>query len=265
MSATCMALIALLTLMSRATAAVRARPTASVSADAGDAFHRFHSDHRTSQQANMTDTHPSCATTRSHSLHLAATPLRKGSAVAVAAVALMLVACKDKSPEAPPPAPAVPVETAPATLPAAAPAAAVPAPTPAAAPATVAAPKRVPLAVQGVAPAGVTVRVKAVEIGADATVLDVSISFANRITDTTMLALADTYLQDESGARLHIKRPDNNRDITIREGETLDGQLVFMGAVAPSARKLKLVFNEGNQGDNIVAPGLVVDLPLQGG
>lgn len=205
----------------------------------------------------MTDTHPSCATTRSHSLHLAATPLRKGSAVAVAAVALMLVACKDKSPEAPPPAPAVPAVTAPATLPAAAPAAA-----PAA---TVAAPKRVPLAVQGVAPAGVTVRVKAVEIGADATVLDVSISFANRITDTTMLALADTYLQDESGARLHIKRPDNNRDITIREGETLDGQLVFMGAVAPSARTLKLVFNEGNQGDNIVAPGLVVDLPLQGG
>ena len=213
----------------------------------------------------MTDTHPSCATTRSHSLHLAATPLRKRSAVAVAAVALMLVACKDKSPEPPPPAPAVPVVTAPATFPAAAPAAAVPAPTPAAAPATVAAPKRVPLAVQGVAPAGVTVRVKAVEIGADATVLDVSISFANRITDTTMLALADTYLQDESGARLHIKRPDNNRDITIREGETLDGQLVFMGAVAPSARKLKLVFNEGNQGDNIVAPGLVVDLPLQGG
>lgn len=70
-------------------------------------------------------------------------------------------------------------------------------------------PQRVPLQVQGVAAAGVTVvRVKAAEIGADATVLDVSISFANRITDTaTMLALADTYLQDESGARLHIKAP----------------------------------------------------------
>ena len=72
-------------------------------------------------------------------------------------------------------------------------------------------------------------------------------------------------MQDESGARLHIKRPDNNRDMTIREGETLDGQLVFMGAVAPTARKLKLVFNDGNQDDNIVAPGLVIDLPLQGG
>ncbi|MBV7455543.1 hypothetical protein KW843_13755 [Acidovorax sp. sif1233] len=191
------------------------------------------------------------------------TPLRRGAALAVAAAAVVLAACKERAPEpqvaaatAPVPA-AGPAPTAPATQ-------AAPAPAPAAVPAA-ATPKKVPMSIQGVAAAGVTVRVKAVEIGADATVLDVSISFANRITDTTMLALADTYLQDESGARLHIKRPDNNRDITIREGETLDGQLVFMGAVAPSARKLKLVFNDGNQGDNIVAPGLVVDLPLQGG
>ena len=152
------------------------------------------------------------------------------------------------------PAPAPALEPTPA----AAPAAPVPAP-----PAAV--PRKQSLAIQGVAPAGVTVRAKGIEMGVDATVLDVSISFANRITDSTMLALTDTYLQDENGARLHIKRPDNNRDITIREGETLDGQLVFMGAVSPSARKLKLVFNDGNEGDNIVAPGLVIDLPLQGG
>lgn len=152
------------------------------------------------------------------------------------------------------PAPAPALEPTPA----AAPVAPVPAP-----PAAV--PRKQSLAIQGVAPAGVTVRAKGIEMGVDATVLDVSISFANRITDSTMLALTDTYLQDENGARLHIKRPDNNRDITIREGETLDGQLVFMGAVSPSARKLKLVFNDGNEGDNIVAPGLVIDLPLQGG
>lgn len=186
---------------------------------------------------------------------------------AVAATALLLAACKERAPqpvaETTPPAAAAPSPAAPAA-PAAPAVAAAPAPQAAPAAAT-AAPRKLPVSIQGVAPAGVTVRIKAVEIGADATVLDVSISFANRITDTTMLALADTYLQDESGARLHIKRPDNNRDMTIREGETLDGQLVFMGAVSPSARKLKLVFNEGNQGDNIVAPGLVVDIPLQGG
>ena len=216
----------------------------------------------------------------------AARSQRPGLVAVVAAAALLLAACKDRAPDAPaaasaPGTTAAQPSVAPAALPSPA-GAASPATLPASAASTAPSvstsalastastastkvPQRVPLQVQGVAAAGVTVRVKAVEIGADATVLDVSISFANRITDTTMLALADTYLQDESGARLHIKRPDNNRDITIREGETLDGQLVFMGAVAPSARKLKLVFNEGNQGDNIVAPGLVVDLPLQGG
>lgn len=108
-------------------------------------------------------------------------------------------------------------------------------------------------------------RVKSIEIGTDATVLDVSISFANRITNSTMLAHLDTFLEDESGARLQVKRPEDNRNLTIHAGETLNGQLVFMGVVPASARKMRLVFNEGNPDDNIVAPGLTVDLPLQGG
>lgn len=197
-------------------------------------------------------------------------PCRLVPAAAAVVLGVTLVACKERSVDvAAPSSPAVEAQAAVQLASAPAPAApagpeAQLAPS-AASPGPAAAPMRVPLQVQGVAPAGVTVRVKAVEIGADATVLDVSISFANRITNSTMMALADTFLQDESGARLHIKRPEHNRDITIREGETLDGQLVFMGAVAPTARKLMLVFNEGNDGDNIVAPGLVVDLPLQGG
>ena len=218
----------------------------------------------------------------------AALSQRPGLVAVVAAAALLLAACKDRAPDAPAAASAPGTTAAqpsvapaalpspagaasPATLPASAASAASTAPSVStsalastASTASTKVPQRVPLQVQGVAAAGVTVRVKAVEMGADATVLDVSISFANRITDSTMLALADTYLQDEGGARLHIKRPDSNRDLTIREGQTLDGQLVFMGAVAPTARKLKLVFNEGHEGDNLVAPGLVVDLPLQG-
>lgn len=186
---------------------------------------------------------------------------RIGQAAGLALLAGALVACGERSNgaaiaiSAPPAQPAMPA--APATP-------VLVSPTPQSAPVTAAqaAPVKLPLAVQGVAPAGVTVRVKGAEVGGDATVLDVSISFANRITNSTMLALADTYLQDESGAKLHIKRPEGNRDLTIREGQTLDGQLVFLGSVAPSARQLKLVFNEGNEGDNIVAPGLAIDLPL---
>lgn len=185
-----------------------------------------------------------------------------GCALALSA-AFALAACKDQkapaaSPVADAPVAGMPVAGTPASAPMAAPAA-----TPA--PPAEATPKKLPLGVQGVAAAGVTVRVKGIEIGGDATVLDVSISFANRITSNTMLALADTYLEDESGNRLQIKRPDNNRDLTIREGETVDGQLVFMGSVPATARRLKLVFNDGNQGDNIVAPGLSIELPLQGG
>ena len=124
--------------------------------------------------------------------------------------------------------------------------------------------RKIPLNVQGVAEAGVTVRVKGAEIGGDATVLDVSISFANRITNSTMLALTDTYLEDEQNERLHIKRPVDNRKVTIREGQTLDGQLVFMGRVSSGTRMVTLVFNDGNDSDNIVAPGLRIQLPLPG-
>ncbi len=205
--------------------------------------------------------------------------LPRGALWATAALALALTACKDQTsaPAAAPAQPATPAvpatpatpaasaaPTAPATPATPAAPAAAASPAPGAAPAA-AAPRKLPLGVQGVAPAGVTVRVKGAEIGGDATVLDVSISFANRITDSTMLALADTYIQDESGAKLHIKRPEGNRDLTIREGETLNGQLVFLGSVPPTARQLKLVFNDGAQGDNIVSPGFSIDLPLQGG
>ena len=115
---------------------------------------------------------------------------------------------------------------------------------------------------QGVASAGVTVRVKSIELGTDVTVLKVSMSYASRIASTTLMALTDTFLEDDKGNRLMLKRPDDNRDLTLRDGETLEGELVFMGAVSPAATALKLVFNESNQPDNVAGPGLVMALPL---
>ncbi len=201
---------------------------------------------------------------------------RMGVGACVVAVSVLLAACSEKpaeapSPEAMPSAPA----TAPVNSPEA-PAAPVPpvtssTPAPQLAPSAGATaqlsaePRKLPLSVQGVSSSGATVRVKGIEIGTDATVLDVSMSFSNRITNSTMMALTDTFLEDETGARLQIKRPDDNRNLTIHAGDTLNGQLVFMGAVPASARTLRLVFNEGNPDDNIVAPGLTIDLPLQGG
>lgn len=182
---------------------------------------------------------------------------RSAALLVSCALAVLSVACQEQ--------PGTAVQAGAPAIPTPAPAIAA-SPPQAGAPATSvvqpSAPRRLPLGVQGVAPAGVTVRVKSIVVGGDATVLDVSISFANRITDSTMLALADTFLEDENGARLHIKRPEDNRDLTIREGQTLDGQLVFLGSVSVAAQRVRLVFNEGNDGDNIVAPGLAMELPL---
>lgn len=191
-------------------------------------------------------------------------PFMPRAAIVGACVLTLALAGCDRVPKPKADEPSAPSVPAAPAAPSPAPVSAVPAvgavPAVAVAPAAT---RKVPVALQGVAAAGLTVRVKGVEIGGDATVLDVSISFANRITNNTMLALVDTYLEDESGARLHIKRPENNRNIAVNEGETLDGQLVFLGSVPVGARSLRLVFNDGNQGDNIVAPGLTIRLPLQ--
>lgn len=193
----------------------------------------------------------------------------------LAALALatgLLAACSDRdstpaASTAPPAPAAVPMTSpAPAVPPAAAPAtggASAPTPAPAAAPPTSA--RQLPLAVQGVASAGLTVRVKGVELGPDATVLDVSASFASPLTNWTQMASGDTYLQDEAGNKLMLKRPEDNRYLKIKTGDTMEGRLVFLGAVPADARQVKLVINEGSPPDDTNSPGLEMVLPLKAG
>ncbi|KTT15268.1 hypothetical protein [Pseudacidovorax intermedius] len=187
---------------------------------------------------------------------------------ALAAIALavgLLAACSDKgsepaapaAPTAPAPAPMAPAPNAPPSN-----AASAPAPTPAAAPTSA---RTVPMAVQGVASAGLTVRVKGVELGPDATVLDVSASFASPLTNWTQMASGDTYLQDDAGNKLMLKRPEDNRYLKIKTGDTMEGRLVFLGAVPADARQVKLVINEGSPPDDTNSPGLAVVLPLKPG
>lgn len=123
-------------------------------------------------------------------------------------------------------------------------------------------PRPIPVNVQGVASLGLTVRVKEILIGTDATVLTVNVSFSSRMTHNTELASTDTFLELANGDRLPVKRPDDNRYLKIREGETMQGQLVFLGALPPSASEVKLVFNDGNEPDDAIGPGLQMRLPL---
>ncbi len=118
--------------------------------------------------------------------------------------------------------------------------------------------------VQGAAPIGATVRVKSIEIGTDATILDVSASYGGTMTRDIKLAGSDTYLLDPQGNRLMLKPPQDNADLKIQKGEMMEGKLVFLGTIAPGAKSVKLVFNDNNDGDSIIDPGLNIVIPLDG-
>ena len=175
----------------------------------------------------------------------------------LAALAIGLAGCSEKAP--------TPV-AAPAAVPAVpAPAAAAPAAPPAAAPGAAATPRQVALQVQGTAGPGLSVRVKSVEMGDDATQVAVSASYSSRITSYTKLASMDTFLEDEAGNRFMLKRPADNPDLKIVSGDTMEGTLVFLGAIAPGTRQVTLVFNQGMLPDNSIGPGLTMKLPLVAG
>lgn len=116
---------------------------------------------------------------------------------------------------------------------------------------------------QGVAPIGLTVRIKAIELGTDATILQVSASYGGTETNNVPLASEPTYLRDEQGNKLMLKPPSDNPRLDIVRGQQLDGQLVFLGAVLPGTKKLTLVINADNPGDSTLAPGLEIPISLE--
>ena len=121
----------------------------------------------------------------------------------------------------------------------------------------------IPVNAQGVAPVGLTVRVKSVELGADATILDVSASYGGTMSGDVDLAFSETFIRDEQGNKLMLKRISGNKDLKIRAGDQMDGRLVFLGAVSPTAKSIELVLNDGNDGSAITGPGLNIPIPLQ--
>ena len=187
---------------------------------------------------------------RLHTLALGAT---------VAAACTLLAACSDK------PNTAAPAQTDAVSTQQAASAGTTQPPVAEAAPATPVAPeagRKVAVNAQASSPMGLTVRVKQVELAADATILTVSISLGGDQTIFTSLVDANTYLLDEAGNRLMPKLPEDNRFLRVRKGETLEGELVFMGALPANARQVEWVINEGNAPDYTSVPVLKLSLPI---
>lgn len=122
--------------------------------------------------------------------------------------------------------------------------------------------RTVPVDVQGVTDVGATVRVKNVDLAEDATIIDVSISFGGDRTNNVQMASSATYIELPDGHRLPLKAPEGNPNMNIVKGDTMNGRLVFMGAVPRNAQQISLVFNEGSSSDSIIGPFLRLTIPL---
>jgi len=122
--------------------------------------------------------------------------------------------------------------------------------------------RNVPVDVQGVTDVGATVRVKNVDLAEDATILDVSISFASDMTNNVQMATNATYIELPNGQKLRLKPPEGNPNMNIVKGDTMNGRLVFMGAVPSGVNQISVVFNEGSTSDSIIGPFLRMTIPL---
>ncbi|QBX37455.1 hypothetical protein E4M02_01280 [Brevundimonas sp. S30B] len=74
----------------------------------------------------------------------------------------------------------------------------------------------------------------------------------------------DGYIVVDSGERIYLSPPGNNARLAIQAGQTLEGELVFLGRL-PAGQSAILVLNENAQTDNqhTNQPGFRIDLPLQ--
>lgn len=57
--------------------------------------------------------------------------------------------------------------------------------------------------------------------------------------------VGDTYVEDDLGNRYPVLPPDDNLELTIAQGEGLQGSLVFSGRINPAATTLRLMVQEG--------------------
>jgi hypothetical protein len=115
------------------------------------------------------------------------------------------------------------------------------------------------------APVGLMVQVKSVKLGEDATTVRLLASFDSQQTNfINMNDDENAYLAwgDAPEQRLHMRMVGENKWMRVANGQTMEGDLVFPGAVPKDAERLTLVFNPGQSGDDTNAPGVTIPLDL---
>ena len=114
-------------------------------------------------------------------------------------------------------------------------------------------------------PVGLTVQVKSVTLGEDATTVRVLASFDSHQTNfINMNDDENAFLAWGDGAdqKLHLRQITDNKWMRISNGQTMEGDLVFPGKIPTGTERLTLVFNPGKSGEDTSAPGVTLPLDL---
>ncbi len=114
-------------------------------------------------------------------------------------------------------------------------------------------------------PAGVTIQVQSVLVGANVTTVNLIASFDHRQTSRVNLnGYQNGYIGwgDDDEHKLHLRQVTGNPRLTIQNGQSMQGALVFPGTIPADVTQVRLVFNPGNEGDDFIDPGVVVPLEL---
>ncbi len=112
---------------------------------------------------------------------------------------------------------------------------------------------------------GTTARLTQISFAEDS--ITASLTVTNGYASEIRLnASHDMVITDNFGNQYNLAEPPSNEFIIIAPGNTIKGQFVFKGHVAPGANSLTLTTNSkfGDTQDFSINPKISFDIPLQG-
>lgn len=121
-----------------------------------------------------------------------------------------------------------------------------------------------PLQIQSAHPNGVVLQLTSLQSSPTETIIGVRvINGRDRAVELNRFNNSNGYLALDTGEKLYLSPPASNSRLNIEAGQTLEGELVFLGRL-PKAQSAVLVLNENGQTDSEYSntPGYRINLPL---
>lgn len=123
------------------------------------------------------------------------------------------------------------------------------------------------LDIQSAHPNGVVLQLTSIQSRPTETAIGVRIlNGRDRAVELNRFNNRNGYIVLDSGERLYLSPPPNNSRVSIPAGQTLEGELVFLGRLPPTSSAV-LILNENSSLDNrfSTTPSFRIDLPLAEG